>query len=98
MNRFDRNWQIGAAAARHASGEPLGEIPFGFATRVIAQWQARTRGASLDIVWERLGLRALVCSSVLLLASLAWSISLSTDGQSLKPPLEHTVADLFWML
>ena len=98
MNLFDRKWQIGAAAARKAPTPPLREIPFGFATRVVAEWRALADAVSPEVVWERLGLRALVCSSVLLLASLAWSVSLSPDAQMLKPPLEHTVADLFWML
>ena len=98
MKPFDRKWQIGAAKARQAFTPPLREIPFGFATRVVAEWQARTRTVSPDAVWERLSLRALVCASVLLLISLAWSSSLSGDGQMLKPSLEHTVADLFWML
>jgi len=98
MKPFDRNWQIGAAKARQAPVPPLSEMPFGFATRVVAQWQSRTHAASPDAVWERLSLRALVCASVLLLISLAWTSSLASDGQMLKPSLEHTVADLFWML
>jgi hypothetical protein len=98
MKLFDRKWQIGAARARQAPALPLREIPFGFATRVVAEWQGRTQAVSPDAVWERLSLRALVCASVLLLISLAWSSSLSGDGQMLKPSLEHTVADLFWML
>ena len=98
MKTFDRKWQIGAAEARKAQAAPLREIPYGFATRVVAEWQARTRTVSPDAIWERLSLRALVCASVLLLISLVWSISLSADGQMLKPSLEHTVADLFWML
>ncbi|MBI3849121.1 MAG: hypothetical protein HY298_02345 [Verrucomicrobia bacterium] len=98
MNRFDRNWQVGAAAARKAPVPPLREIPFGFATRVVALWRAQARTVSPDVIWERLSLRALVCASVLLLLSLAWSSSMSADGQLLKPALEHTVADLFWML
>ena len=98
MKLFDRKWQIGAAQARQAPPPPMGEIPFGFATRVVAEWQARPRAVSPDAVWERFSLRALVCASVLLLISLAWSSSLSGDGQTLKPSLEHTVADLFWML
>jgi len=98
MNLFDRKWQIGAAEARKAPTPPLRKIPFGFAARVVAEWRALANTVSPDAVWERLSLRALVCASVLLLISLAWSSSLSGDGQTLKPSLEHTVADLFWML
>ena len=96
MKLFDRKWQIGAAKARQAPVPPLREIPFGFAARVVAEW--RSRAASPDVIWERFSLRALVCASVLLLISLAWSSSMSADPQALKPSLEHTVADLFWML
>lgn len=98
MKLFDRKWQIGAAEARKATAPQLQGIPFGFATRVVAGWQSRTRAASPEAIWERLGLRALVCASVLLLISLAWSSSISADVQAFKPSLEHTVADLFWML
>jgi hypothetical protein len=97
MNEFERRWQLGARAGREGAPELSEEAPFGFATRVVAEWQAHPE-PSLIMLWQRLSLRILGVMALILIG-LATYGALTTNGDnSLEPPVENAVADSFWML
>jgi hypothetical protein len=63
-------WKRVVAAARNAPGELPAQMPFGFDTRVLADWAGRSE-IEESLPWGRLLRGALVCASLLLLLSLA---------------------------
>ena len=63
-------WKRLAGMARRAPEEPAPQMPFGFDTRVLADWQARREGEEL-VPWARLLRGALACASLIMLLSLA---------------------------
>jgi len=64
------SWKRLARAARQAPAESPTEMPFGFDTRVIADWRAQ-RGDSELLPWAFLLRGALVCSALIMVLSLA---------------------------
>ena len=62
-------WKRLAGAARRAPN-PSAEVPFGFETRVLAEWRAQ-RGAEESVPWARLLRGGLVCAGLIMLLSLA---------------------------
>ncbi len=63
------------------------DAPFGFATRVVAQWRDRRRNEQLA-VWQRWSLRAAACSVALLVIAVASGIrEQSTETASLLLPI-----------
>lgn len=82
MNDFDQRWQTAAQAARRVADEPA-ELPFGFATRVLARFENTPAEPWLDLL-TALGLRAVLTSAILFIASaalVAWQV----DFVSLAP-------------
>lgn len=69
MNDFHPRWQAAAQAARRAKDE-LSELPCGFTTRVLARFQNTPVEPWVDLLTV-LGLRAVLTSAVLFLASAA---------------------------
>ena len=97
MNEFEHRWKSGVEAARRTAPALSEEAPFGFATHVVAQWQADPE-PSLVVLWQQLALRVLGAMVLVLLGVAAYG-ALSSDGESsLKPPVENAVADSFWLL
>ena len=64
------SWTHLTMAARRAAAEPPAEMPFGFDTRVVAEWRSR-REEEEFLPWTRLLRGALVCAGLILLLSLA---------------------------
>jgi len=62
-------WEKLTQAARQARPEASTEAPFGFATRVVARWQA-AEPVTLESVWQVLSLRSLAVAALLMVASL----------------------------
>ena len=97
MNDFEHRWQMGVEAARRAETAQSEEAPLGFATRVIARWQAHPE-PSLALLWQRLALRVLGAMALVLLTLAAYgALSMDSDAP-LQPPVENAVADSFWFL
>lgn len=69
----ERAWPRLAATVRaSATAQPDAEAPFGFATRVVAQWKTHPREASVALL-EWLTMRGLAVAVVILLGSAAFS-------------------------
>lgn len=66
MNELERQLNRLFHWARQAPDEETTALPYGFATRVVAQWQA-TRQELVSAVWERLAERAAFVASLALL-------------------------------
>jgi hypothetical protein len=97
MNEFELRWKLGAAAARRATTPASEAAPFGFATRVIAEWPSRAE-PSLALLWQRLGLRILGIMALVLLTLVAYGALTMNHESPLDPPVENGVADSFWLL
>ncbi len=78
-------WMRLADAARQATPGPPPDVPFGFDTRVLAQWRSQ-REAEETLPWTLLLRGALVCASLLMLLSVAMNY------QSLKEREPGSVA------
>ena len=97
MNEFERRWQMGARAARAGAPDLSSAAPFGFATRVVAQWQKNPE-PSLITLWQRLSLRVLGVMTLILIGLAAYGALTANGDNSLEPPVENAVADSFWLL
>ncbi len=97
MNDFESRWKMGLAAARQASPAPSADAPLGFATRVVALWQAHPE-PSLAMLWQWLALRVLGVMTLILLTLAAYGALSSTSEASLEPPVENAVGDSLWLL
>ncbi|MES2596096.1 MAG: hypothetical protein V4662_12205 [Verrucomicrobiota bacterium] len=85
MNDFDSRWQSAAQAARGAPDEVCAELPFGFATRVLARFENTPAEPWVDLL-TALGLRAVLTSAVLFIASaalVAWQMDFITLAPTL---------------
>ncbi len=97
MNDFDRRWKTLAARARAATVCET-DPPPGFATRVVAQWQASS-APPLSTVWLRLGLRALFGAAAVLVLCAVMELRASRAARGLAAPhVEDSVAEVFWIL
>lgn len=92
MNPFDARWKTAARVAQSSTPEQDDSAPFGFATRIVAQWPAPENPFALP---QRLLSRALgfMTAILVLLATLAEFSD--RDREALRPPIEDTVAELF---
>ncbi|HEY3900381.1 MAG TPA: hypothetical protein VGM54_17360 [Chthoniobacter sp.] len=97
MNEFERRWQMGARASRGDAPNLSNEAPLGFATRVVAQWQAHPE-PSLMALWQRLSLRVLGVMALIFLALAVYGAFTVSGDNSIEPPVENAVADSFWLL
>src|SRR5687767_5577460 len=89
MNRHDLKLQRLFTAAREASPALPEEMPAHLATRILAHWRS---GAAKEDSWQMIVLlfrRALVCASVVMLFTLAWSY----DGLSDTPESDEAYAN-----
>ena len=73
-------WKRLAGMARCAPEEPAPQMPFGFDTRVLADWQAQREGEEL-VPWARLLRGALACASLIMLLSLAMNFRSTKEGE-----------------
>ncbi|HSI13478.1 MAG TPA: hypothetical protein VK961_15650 [Chthoniobacter sp.] len=99
MNEFEERWKKGVKAARSAeaaSTQSSDEAPFGFATRVVAQWQAHPE-PPVSVLWQRIALRVLGAMALVLITLAAYD-AISMGNDSLQPPVENAVADSAWLL
>ncbi|HYR59332.1 MAG TPA: hypothetical protein VEO95_11900 [Chthoniobacteraceae bacterium] len=96
MNDFERRWKLAAAAARRAHDDRPARAPFGFATRVVAQWQDAP-AQSLAAVWQRLAWRVLGGVAAALAAMIAIDAAFSAPDDPLTPEVGNTVSELFWL-
>ena len=64
MNEKINPWDKLARLARQAPEPARAEMPFGFATRVVANWPAPT--AELSNIWELLSVRSLVLAALIM--------------------------------
>ncbi len=96
MNEFDQRWRKLAQNAGRISDEGLPELPFGFATRVIAG--SREAGAeSWDDLLSALGLRAVLVTTCLCLVSAGFAFSEWYSFRMERPELEQTfTSELPW--
>jgi hypothetical protein len=97
MNEFERRWQLGARAARADAPNLTNDAPFGFAARVVAQWQAHSE-LSLIALWQRLSLRVLAVMALIFLGLATYGALTANGENSLEPPVENAVADSVWFL
>jgi hypothetical protein len=81
---FDQRWSAAASSARRVR-EEMEELPFGFATRVLARFEAAPVEPWVELM-TALGLRAVVTSAVLFLgcaALMVWQM----EGVLLVPDM-----------
>jgi hypothetical protein len=97
MNDFDRRWQDCVARARQAPARPA-TAPFGFTTRVLAAVEEPARGALPALLWQRLGLRALVAVTTALVVLGTMEYRDARSPSLALPRVEHGVTATFWML
>jgi hypothetical protein len=94
---FDERWKIAAAAAQRATKETSMEMPFGFATRVVAHWPAQA-APSVAWLWQKLALRVLGAVLLVLVTLAALEFTDNGDRESWRPEISDTVGESFWML
>ncbi len=88
MKKLNHPWDRLLRAARQAPAEHLEAVPFGFTTRVIADWRAPLP-ADEPLPWQPLLQGALICSSLIMLLTLAANYrALKAEG-----PNELAIAD-----
>ncbi|MDB6173947.1 MAG: hypothetical protein JWL59_3258 [Chthoniobacteraceae bacterium] len=93
MNEFDRRWKMGIAA-RDDAGQAPESAPFGFATRVVADWLEMARAEpSFATLWQALAVRLLGMLTMLLAVLVAYDALTSPRPTLLQPEIENAVAD-----
>jgi len=99
MNEFECRWKSGAEAARRPApmSAPSPEAPFGFAARVVAQWQADPE-SSLAALWQQLALRVLGVMALILIGLAAYGALTANGDSPLQPPVENAVSETCWLL
>ena len=101
MNEFERRWTQGTGAARRATPAESTDVPLGFATRVVAQWQSQPAPSLLSI-WQWHASRVLKVVLVLMFVALAINMAAELSEASpspfAAPAVEETVADSVSML
>lgn len=96
MNDFDQRWQKLARRADGLFDEALTELPFGFATRVLARSRENPAESWEDIV-SALGLRAVLVTAAVCLVSAGLAFSDWYEFRIERPAVERTFTnDLSW--
>lgn len=98
MNEFDRRWKLAATARREADATEPQDAPFGFATRIVAQWRSAKGELPLAVIWQRLAWRVLGGVATALALVIAMHVTLDADGDELAPDVADTIPELFWLL
>ena len=70
MNKHDEQWKRLTKMARKAPAAPEPEMPYGFATKVVALWPKQSVEPTLEMIWERLTLRVLGIAMAVMLVTL----------------------------
>lgn len=97
MSEFERRWQACAEDARRVTPPPA-EPPPGFVARVLARRDSPDRTLPVSALWERLGWRAVVAVTAVLLVMAALDYRDRPAAGLRVPHVERTVAAAFWML
>jgi hypothetical protein len=84
------HWQKLARAARLAPQPPATGAPYGFATRVVARWQADEAPATPS-PWEWLSIRALAVAALLMVAALGTSFDLLGQDWTPEAPADDVL-------
>lgn len=96
MTDFDQRWQ---KLAKHADGlldEALPELPFGYATRILARSRETVAEPWEDIV-SALGLRAIFATAAVGLAAAGFAFADWYEFRIERPAVERTITnDLSW--
>jgi len=92
MNDFNQRWQTLAQQAGSLADESLGELPFGFASRVIAG-SRETMAESWDELLSALSLRALLVTTCLCLITAGFAYSEWYPSGIERPELEQTLTN-----
>ncbi len=93
---FEQRWQRAAASARDAVAEACPELPFGFRTRVIAQWQAAPAEPWEDLL-AVFGGRALWIGVAACIAAGLFVFADLYDSGITRPALEQNVSMEAWL-
>ena len=93
---FEQRWQRAAASARGAATEACPELPFGFHTRVIAQWQAAPAEPWEDLL-AVFGGRALWIGVAACIAAGLFVFADLYDSGITRPALEQNVSMEAWL-
>lgn len=96
MNEFDSRWKIAAAAARRVADERPADAPFGFSTRVLAQWRSAPL-PSTAALWQQLAWRVLGGVAAVLLAMIALDAAATAHDDPLTADIGDTVSEVFWL-
>jgi formate hydrogenlyase subunit 4 len=101
MNEFERRWKLGATAAHRAEPMETPLAPFGFATRVVAQWQSRPSPSNLSL-WQWHAWRVFKVVVVLTIVALLFNTFVELGEPTVSPlaapTVEETVTDSISML
>lgn len=81
MNGMEQKWNRLVKLARQAPPAPEPEMPYGFATRVVARWPS-SAAPSAWTVWESLSGRILAVSCALMILSVLTGYQVVRDGFS----------------
>ena len=92
MNEFNQRWQTLAKQAGSLADESLPELPFGFATRVIAAGRDAAP-ESWEELMSKLGLRALVVTVCLSLVTAGFAYSELYAVGIERPELEQSLTN-----
>ncbi len=96
MKENPNAWENLARLARQAPEPAPAETPFGFATRVVANWPSVST-SELSAVWEFLSLRSLVLAALITVVTLGtnydlmshdWTQEFAGDDATFEPLLE----------
>ena len=96
MNEKLNPWENLARLARQAPEPTPTEMPFGFATRVMANWPSATV-VELSAVWELLSVRSLVLAALIMAVTLGvnydlmshdWTQEVAVADATFEPLLE----------
>lgn len=88
---FDHRWKTAAAAAGPLWHDAAGDIPFGFAARVLARWREAPRESWEDLV-ILFGRRTMIAAAALCIASASFAY-FNWYAMPIEPPaLEQAVS------
>ena len=93
MNELDRQLDRLFKWAGHAPEAGSTEMPYGFATRVVAQWQA-AREELWPAVWERLAYRAVFFAGVALMLGVVMYVASSRREIAYDYPLTYSTMEV----